>query len=86
MSIVKLDEYRAARASAEREDDVPDFVTPRVFDDLPTEEEADLALQLADAQARITELELVLVETLKRNALNWARAQEAEAKLADLTG
>ena len=86
MSIVQLEEYRAARAATARSEASEIGYEHDRFEDLPTEGEADLALQLADAQARITELELVLVETLKRNALNWARAQEAEAKLAALTG
>lgn len=77
MSIVKLDEYRANRqagmAGVEGLDDLSA--------DLPAENATDMALQLADAQSRISELELVLVETLKRNAMNWARAQDAEAKL-----
>ena len=83
MSIVHLDAYREAKSSQLADEEA---LADGLHSELEaTEGEADLALQLADAQARITELELVLVETLKRNALNWARAQEAEAKLNALS-
>lgn len=92
MSVVSLDDYRNKPRGRDMFPGAPgmdgfgDGVSSDAFDDddLATESEADLALQLADAQSRIAELELVLVETLKRNALNWARAQEAEAKISAL--
>ncbi|MEM9735590.1 MAG: hypothetical protein AAF908_03175 [Pseudomonadota bacterium] len=74
MSVIQLDEYRLTVSPEQK----------AVSETYATEREADLALQLADAESRIAELELALVETLKRNALNWARAQEAETELSAL--
>lgn len=79
MSVVSLDEYRNRTEPVIEVEALSDA-------DYASEGEADMALQLADAQARIAELELVLVETLKRNAMNWARAQEAETKLSVFQG
>ncbi|MEM7507920.1 MAG: hypothetical protein AAF415_14350 [Pseudomonadota bacterium] len=91
MSVVQFDSYRAkkqamhdmatADAAACGYQPQSDLDPNGTF---ATEREADLALQLADANARIDDLEAVLVETLKRNAMNWARAQEAETKLSAL--
>lgn len=95
MSVVQLDSFRARRQVAQdlhASQSLPDPADAAAPTDIDpqrchaTEAEADLALKLADANARIDDLEAVLVETLKRNAMNWARAQEAEAKLSALTG